>query len=240
LKDDLQPFWRSSPASRCNPALSSARLAGFGVTGVTSNRSLIMITKSPGCRRAVSAGTTLSQYQAFALDQGGSFGSSCTAAPQEDVAMTEPSPLSDNTAYISNSAALKELTRKRRVDAGFCVPRSVHVSASMCFPTLAEFLLALPSRAAAEGSASGMVNKTKPFHLISRQGHNTIHLRYGESSNDPRPFTLIVTPVYVAARINKGVPSNEDVIAYVETHAEELRTIAISKYERGFSTETLL
>jgi hypothetical protein len=85
-----------------------------------------------------------------------------------------------------------------------------------------------------------MVNKTKPFNLIGRQGHNTIYLRYGESANDPKPFTLIVTPVYVAGRISKDAPSHEDVMAYVEAHAEELRTIAISKYERGFSTETLL
>jgi hypothetical protein len=85
-----------------------------------------------------------------------------------------------------------------------------------------------------------MVNKTKPFLLIDRKGRNTIYLRYGESSNDPKPFTLIVTPPYVAAKIGKDVPSPEDVMAYVDTHAEELRTIAISKYERGFATETLL
>jgi hypothetical protein len=85
-----------------------------------------------------------------------------------------------------------------------------------------------------------MVNKTKPFTLIDKQGRNTIQLRYGESRNDPKPFTLIVTPVYVAGKIDKEFPSHEDVMVYVDTHAEELRTIAISKYERGFSTETLL
>jgi hypothetical protein len=85
-----------------------------------------------------------------------------------------------------------------------------------------------------------MVNKTKPFLLIDKRGRNTIQLQYGESKNDPKPFTLIVTPVYVAAKIGKEFPSHEDVMAYVDTHAEELRTIAISKYERGFSTETLL
>jgi hypothetical protein len=85
-----------------------------------------------------------------------------------------------------------------------------------------------------------MVNKTKPFLLIDRRGRNTVQLRYGDGSNDPRPFTLVVTPVYVASRINKEFPSHDDVMGYVETHAEELRTIAISKYERGFSTETLL
>jgi AcrR family transcriptional regulator len=91
-----------------------------------------------------------------------------------------------------------------------------------------------------DDGARSMVNKTKPFILIDRKGRNTIQLRYGESSNDPKPFTLIVTPVYVAAKIAKEAPSHDDVVAYVETHAEELRTIAISKYERGFSTETLL
>jgi hypothetical protein len=85
-----------------------------------------------------------------------------------------------------------------------------------------------------------MVNKTKPFMLIGRTGWNTIHLRYGESSADPKPFTLIVTPLYVAAKTGKEFPSHHDVVTYVDTHAEELRTIAISKYERGFSTETLL
>jgi hypothetical protein len=85
-----------------------------------------------------------------------------------------------------------------------------------------------------------MVNKTKPFMLIDTRGQNTIQLRYGESSSDPKPFTLIVTATFVAARISKNSPSHEEVMAYVDTHAEELRTIAISKYERGFSTETLL
>jgi hypothetical protein len=85
-----------------------------------------------------------------------------------------------------------------------------------------------------------MVNKTKPFILIDKRGRNTIQLRYGESSSDPKPFTLNITPAFVAAKINKDFPSHEDVMAYVDTHAEELRTIAISKYERGFSTETLL
>jgi hypothetical protein len=91
-----------------------------------------------------------------------------------------------------------------------------------------------------EGARLAMVNKTKPFLLIGKAGRNTIQLQYGESRNDPKPFTLIVTAVYVAARTNKEFPSHEDVVAYVDAHAEELRTIAISKYERGFSTETLL
>jgi hypothetical protein len=85
-----------------------------------------------------------------------------------------------------------------------------------------------------------VVNKTKPFRLIGRTGRNTIQLRYGESLSDPKPFTLIVTPIYVAARIGREFPSHDEVAAYVDTHTEELRTIAISKYERGFSTETLL
>jgi len=85
-----------------------------------------------------------------------------------------------------------------------------------------------------------MVNKTKPFMLIGKTGRNSIQLRYGESANDPKPFTLIVTAVYVAGKIDEEFPSPEDVMAYVDAHAEELRTIAISKYERGFSTETLL
>jgi hypothetical protein len=85
-----------------------------------------------------------------------------------------------------------------------------------------------------------MVNKTKPFNLIGRTGRSTVQLRYGESGADPKPFTLIVTPLYVAAKTGKESPNPDDVDAYVDTHAEELRTIAISKYERGFSTETLL
>jgi hypothetical protein len=89
-------------------------------------------------------------------------------------------------------------------------------------------------------SAIAMVNKTKPFLLIDKRGQNTVYLRYGESRNDAKLFTLIVTPPYVAARINKEFPSHEDVMAYVDTHAEEMRTIALSKYERGFATETLL
>jgi hypothetical protein len=91
----------------------------------------------------------------------------------------------------------------------------------------------------AERSEAGMVNKAKPFMLINRKGRNTIQLLYGESGNDPKLFMLIVTPAYVATKIDKEFPSHEDIMAYVETHAEELRTIAISKYERGFLTETL-
>ena len=101
-------------------------------------------------------------------------------------------------------------------------------------PALADFLLGQTKLERI------MVNKTKPFMLIDRKGRSTIQLRYGKSSSDPKPFTLIITAVYVAARINKEFPSHEDVMAYIDAHAEELRTIAISKYERGFSTETLL
>jgi hypothetical protein len=101
-------------------------------------------------------------------------------------------------------------------------------------------VLALLAQEGRHEEASGMVNKTKPFNLIGRHGRNTIYLRYGESADDPRPFTLVVTPIYVAAKLNREDADHEDVIAYVETNADELRIIAISKYERGFSTETLL
>jgi hypothetical protein len=99
---------------------------------------------------------------------------------------------------------------------------------------MADFLLR-----AAERSRAAMVNKTKPFMLVERKGRSTIQLLYGESGNDPKLFMLIVTPAYVAAKTNKEFPGHEEVMAYIETHADELRTIALSKYERGFLTETL-
>jgi hypothetical protein len=61
-----------------------------------------------------------------------------------------------------------------------------------------------------------MVNKANPFLLIDKKGRSTIYLRYGESSSDQNPFTLIVTPPYVAARINKEFPSHQEVMAYVD------------------------
>ncbi len=91
-------------------------------------------------------------------------------------------------------------------------------------------------------SAPGMGDgASRLFVLIDKKRRgNTVQLRYGESRDDLRPFLLVVTPAYVAGKTGNQLPTSDDVSDYVETHAEELKTIAISKKERGFATETLL
>jgi hypothetical protein len=80
----------------------------------------------------------------------------------------------------------------------------------------------------------------KPFILLDRKGQaNGVQLKYGERPDDPAPFILIVTPTYVADKLGKELSSYKEVVAYVETHLDELRAVALHQRGRGFATEVL-
>jgi hypothetical protein len=87
----------------------------------------------------------------------------------------------------------------------------------------------------------GMDNDpSKPFVLLGMKGQGTgMQLKYGAQPDDPSPFILIVTSAYVAEKTGKPSSTYSDVVQYVETHADELRAIAIHQRDRGFATEVL-
>jgi hypothetical protein len=64
--------------------------------------------------------------------------------------------------------------------------------------------------------------------------------RYGTGQDDPTPFTLTLTPQYVAREIKKALPvSFLRVQRYAERNADKLKAIAKIERERGSSTHTL-
>ena len=89
-----------------------------------------------------------------------------------------------------------------------------------------------------------MVDHVKPepkFQLIGSDGlfSGLRHLRYG-TGHDPTPFTLTLTPQYVAREIKKALPiSFLRVQRYAERNADKLKAIAKLERERGFNTHTL-
>jgi hypothetical protein len=81
---------------------------------------------------------------------------------------------------------------------------------------------------------------SKPFILLGRKGQaNSVQLKYGERPDDPAPFILIVTPTYVADKLGKESSTYKEVVAYVDTHLDELKAVAIHQHGRGFATEVL-
>jgi hypothetical protein len=81
---------------------------------------------------------------------------------------------------------------------------------------------------------------SKPFILLGKKGQGSgMQLKYGARPDDPMPFILIVTTAYVAEKTGKPSSTYSDVLHYVETHADELRAIAIHQRDRGFATEVL-
>ena len=80
------------------------------------------------------------------------------------------------------------------------------------------------------------------FELIGSDGlfNGLRHLRYGTGHDDPRLFTLTLTPQYVAREVKKAPPvSFLRVQRYAERNAEKLKAIAKSERERGLNTQTL-
>jgi hypothetical protein len=88
-----------------------------------------------------------------------------------------------------------------------------------------------------------MVDPPDPqFELIGSDGlfNGLRHLRYGAGHDDPAPFTLTLTPQYVAREIKKALPvSYLKVQRYAERNADKLKAKAKFEKERGFKTHTL-
>src|SRR5262249_13997313 len=68
-----------------------------------------------------------------------------------------------------------------------------------------------------------MVDNVKPepkFELIGSDGlfSGLLHLRYGTGQDDPMPFTLTLTPQYVAREIKKALP-----VSFLRVPARRLR-----------------
>ena len=90
-----------------------------------------------------------------------------------------------------------------------------------------------------------MVDHVKPepkFELIGSEGlfSGLRHLRYGTGHDDPMPFTLTLTPRYVAREIQKKLPvSYLKVQRYAERNADKLKANAKLEKERGLNTHTL-
>ena len=64
--------------------------------------------------------------------------------------------------------------------------------------------------------------------------------RYGTGHDDPMPFTLTLTPQYVAREIKKAPPvSYLKVQRYAERNADKLKAKAKFEKERGLNTHTL-
>ena len=80
------------------------------------------------------------------------------------------------------------------------------------------------------------------FELIGSDGlfSGLRHLRYGTGQDDPTPFTLTLTPQYVAREIQKKLPvSYLKVQRYAERNADKLKAKAKLERERGVNAHTL-
>ena len=83
-------------------------------------------------------------------------------------------------------------------------------------------------------------NAAKPFILLGKKGQGSgVQLKYGMGPDDPSPFILIVTSAYVAEKTGKPSAAYNDVLHYIDAHADELRAVAIHQRDRGFATEVL-
>ena len=86
------------------------------------------------------------------------------------------------------------------------------------------------------------VERDPKFELIGSDGQfsGLRHLRYGTGHDDPMPFTLTLTPQYVAREIRKTLPvSYLKVQRYAKRNADKLKAIAKFERERGVSAHTL-
>ena len=80
------------------------------------------------------------------------------------------------------------------------------------------------------------------FELIGSDGlfSGLRHLRYGTGHDDPMPFTLTLTPQYVAREIRKTLPvSYIKVQRYARRNADKLKAIAKFGKKRGLNAHTL-
>jgi len=80
------------------------------------------------------------------------------------------------------------------------------------------------------------------FELIGSDGlfSGLRHLRYGTGHDDPMPFTLTLTPQYVAREVKKKPPvSYLKVQRYAQRNADKLKAIAKFGKKRGLNAHTL-
>ena len=90
-----------------------------------------------------------------------------------------------------------------------------------------------------------MVDHVKPepkFELIGSDGlfSGLRHLRYGTGHDDLMPFTLTLTPQYVAREVKKILPvSYLRVQRYAERNADKLKAKAKLERGRGLNAHTL-
>ena len=90
-----------------------------------------------------------------------------------------------------------------------------------------------------------MVDHVRPdpkFELVGSDGlfSGLRHLRYGTGHDDPMPFTLTLTPQYVAREIRKTLPvSYIKVQRYARRNADKLKAIAKFGKKRGLNAHTL-
>jgi hypothetical protein len=74
--------------------------------------------------------------------------------------------------------------------------------------------------------------------VVKRQ--NMLDLKYGETADDPEPFTLTITPQYVAQQISKAMPlTGVDLTIYLMANVSKLRATAEDCKARGLTSEVL-
>jgi hypothetical protein len=74
--------------------------------------------------------------------------------------------------------------------------------------------------------------------VVKRQ--DTVDLKYGETAEDPEPFTLTVTLQYVAQQTSKAMPlTGLDLTAYMSANVSKLRATAEDCKARGLTSEVL-
>jgi hypothetical protein len=74
--------------------------------------------------------------------------------------------------------------------------------------------------------------------VVKRQ--NMVELRYGEAADDPEPFTLTITPQYVAHQTSKPLPlSGIDLQVYLLANMSKLQATAEECKAGGLSSEIL-
>ena len=86
------------------------------------------------------------------------------------------------------------------------------------------------------------VERDPKFELIGSDGQfsGLRHLRYGTGHDDPMPFTLTLTPQYVAREIRKTLlVSYLKVQRYAQRNADKLKAIAKFEKERGVNAHSL-
>jgi hypothetical protein len=74
--------------------------------------------------------------------------------------------------------------------------------------------------------------------IVKRQ--SWVDLKYGETANDPEPFTLTITPQYVAQQTSKSLPlTGVELQAFLIANVSKLQATAEDCKARGLTSEVL-